>query len=164
LDDDEDATIIQNDTIWLNAATVEEQNIFTAPDHAHLHRINPFDTEDFEQDLPDLVGLLRQMPTTDQSDNTTGEIEQINMKTTLSDVIASFHSEYTNLPDSLSDSSLDNLQLGDLADLMTENSKWLQAGHQIPEGQSSQEKVRSSTQPANQPVSVSQTNKQPKKK
>lgn len=162
LDDDEDATIIQNDTIWLNAATVEEQNIFTAPDHAHLHRINPFDTEDFEQDLPDLVGLLRQMPTTDQSDNTTGEIEQINMKTTLSDVIASFHSEYTNLQDN----SLDNLQLGDLADLMTENSKWFQAGHQISEGKPSQEKLSSSPPPVqslNQPVSPPQNSSQVKK-
>jgi hypothetical protein len=166
LDDDEDVTIIQNDTTWLNAVTVEEQNIFTAPDHAHLHRINPFDTEDFEQDLPDLVGLLREMPTADQSDNTTGEIEQINMKTTLSDVIANFHSEYTNLQDSSLDNSLDNLQLGDLADLMTENSKWFQAGHQISEGKPSQEKLSSSPPPVqslNQPVSPPQTSNQVKK-
>jgi len=158
--DDDDETIIQNDTTWLNVGTVKEQNFLSSQDHAHLHRINPFDTEDFEENSPNLLGLLRQI----ESENQLHDFNDLNsetdreIKTTLSDIVASFPPEYTDLQDHLPDNSLDNLQLGDLADLMTENNKWLQAGHQISEGQPvSQEKSISSSQTINQPVAVANT-------
>ncbi|MGL6284393.1 MAG: hypothetical protein ACRC2J_18460, partial [Microcoleaceae cyanobacterium] len=159
--DDDDETIIQNDTTWLNVATVKEQNILTSQDHAHLHQINPFDTEDFEENLPNLLGLLREI----QAENQLHDFNDLNsetdreIKTTLSDIVASFPLEYTDLQDHLPD----NLQLGDLADLMTENNKWLQAGHQISGEQPvSQEKSIRSPQSINQPTSVANTINQTK--